>query len=150
MATFSVEKEIQAPCATVFAQAMDIPNSEKFIPAITKIEPLQAGPPQVGWRWRETRFFLGKEATEEMWIIDIQKDRQYVVEAKSNGMHYTTTFRFQPRNNGQTTLMEMIFDAKPVTLFAKLLSPLMFLMRGTMVKAVEADLQAIKRTVEAA
>lgn len=142
-----VEQEIKAPRSVVYNRAIDIPNAAAMIPAILKIEPLTEGQPKLGWRWRETRKMFGKEATEEMWFTEIQENSHYVVEAESNGCHYTTQVWFEEKD-ASTTNMKMVFITKPVSFFAWIISPLMLLMRGTIVKCFADDMLAIKQVLE--
>ena len=146
MASVCVEKDIAAPVERVFETLSDIPNADETISGITKIEMLSDGPVGVGTRWRETRVMFGKQATEEMEITEFNPNKNYVVEAESMGCHYRTDIRFQESELG--TKVEMEFGAKPITFFAKLMTPVSWMMRGTMAKCLNKDLDDCKLVCE--
>ena len=89
---------------------------------------------------------FGKEHTEEMQIESFTPNESYVVSADSCGAHYETTFRFTPQ--GQGTRVDMEFTATPVTFFARLMSPLCFLMGGGIKKCLEQDIDDLQRIAE--
>ena len=146
MASITVTKEINAPIAHVFSVLSNIPEAEKTISGITKIEMLTDGPVGVGTRWKETRVMFGKEAAEEMEITEFNPNRNYVVEAESCGAHFRTDLRFHDKGSG--TLVEMEISTQPVTFMAKLMSPLGYFMKDMMVKCLEKDLEDSKRACE--
>lgn len=143
----SVSKEVNAPREVVFAKSLDIANADQFIPAIEKIEPLSDGPVREGWRWRETRKMFGKEATEVMWFSKIDSPQHYVVEAESHGTHYWTNVTFEALDPNRTRIT-MTFTSKPLTMFAKCFVLLAWLMKGTVIKCFDADLEAVKASCE--
>jgi hypothetical protein len=147
MPTVTLAKHLNAAPEAVFALATDLANAPGRVKAITKLELLTPGPIGVGTRFRETRVMFGKEATEEMTISAFDPPHGYEVTAHSCGTDYHTIFRFLPESGG--TRVEFEFHARAVSFFAKLLTPLMFLMKGVMRKCVEQDLEDIKKAAEA-
>ncbi len=115
---------------------------------ITKIEIL-AGPArmEVGTKWRETRTMFKKEATEVMWVTNIQKDASYVVEAESRGTHYRSEYLFTPE--GSSTRVQMTFEGRPLTVGARIASVLAVLFVGATKKALHKDMLELQRVCEA-
>jgi len=142
----SVDTHIAAPVEMVFALCTDFKNAPGRIKGIKKIELLNDEPVGVGLRFRETRIMFGREASEEMEITSFEPNRSYTLGCNSCGCVYTSVLRFQPDNGG--TKLTMDFDAKPVTFMAKLMTPLGWLMQGTMRKCVQQDLDDIKAYAE--
>lgn len=138
---------INAPIDKVFDVFADIKNAESRIEGISKIEILSEVKSGVGTRWRETRVIFGKEATEEMEISKLEKNKMYEVVAASNGAEYRTIFDFKEVNGG--TKVEMIFEGKPVSLMAKLMTPLGFLFKGMTKKLLQKDMDDLKEFIEA-
>jgi hypothetical protein len=138
---------IDAERAHVFAIFCDLDNAVSDLESITKIEVL-AGPAQLnmGTKWRETRIMFGKEATEEMWVTAYELGTSYAVEAESHGTHYRTEYRFSAEGKG--TLATMTFSATPVSLGARLASPIGLLFIGATKKACHQDLLQLKRACE--
>lgn len=141
------EVTIEAPVDTVFAVFTDLETAEEEIAGIQQIEVLE-GPSElaVGTKWRETRVLFGKQATEVMWVVELDENRRYVVEAESHGTQYRTEYRFEPVGDG--TRVEMTFEGRPVTLGSKLMSPLGFLFSGSVRKALRQDLFDLKAVCE--
>ncbi len=139
--------EISAPRDRVFELLADIPNAAENISAIETIEMLSDGPVGVGTRWREMRKMMGKEATEEMWIVDFNPAASYSVEAESHGMQYRTDIVFEATGEN-STLVKQTFAGKPVTLAAKLFTPIGWLFKGPTKKALQKDLVELKQKLE--
>lgn len=124
----------------------DLAKAEERVEPILKLELVTEGAVRKGTVFRETRVMFGKEHTEEMTISDFSSPESYTVKAGSCGAEYTSVISFTPENDGTTVSME--FTSKPTTLGAWLMSPLGFLMKGTMVKMIRADFEALKAVAE--
>ena len=149
MKPVEVSKQIQAGVDEVFAVFSDLEHCAERIDGIAKLEILSDGPVGLGTRWRETRVMFGKEATEVMEITQWQPPHSYLTEAKSHGSHYLSEFRFEPQDGG--TLVTMTFQARPLTLFARIMGFLMGpVMRGSIVKCFNQDMDDLKRFLESA
>lgn len=147
MATIQISTTVNAAPEHVFEVFSDIEKAPERVEGIVKLELLGEGPVGKGTRWRETRVMFKKEATEEMWFAAFDPPRSYVVQADSCGADYYTTFTFQPEGEGTKVDMEVL--AKPRTLGAKLMWPLGALFAGTMKKAMQKDIDDLKRVAEA-
>lgn len=143
----SLERTIHAAPQTVFAVQSDISNWADLVPAITKVEMLTDGPVQVGTRFRETRVMFGKEATEEMEIVEFNAPTNYVLHAESHGSKYRSEFRFEPAPDGTKLIFN--FEAEPQTTFAKVMGFLMKPMMKKMLDLCGKDLDAVKAHIEA-
>ncbi len=137
---------VQAPPERVFAVCTDLARAPDRIEAITRIDVLTEGAVGVGTRFRETRVMFGREASEEMEIVEFDPPRSFVMTAESHGMRYRTAHRFVPEGGG--TRVEIEFSGRAVSLGAKLLLPLGALMMGACRKALSKDLADVKRAVE--
>jgi hypothetical protein len=89
---------------------------------------------------------FGREASEEMYFSAFEPPKRYEVRCESCGAEYRSVFAFRP--DGAGTVVDMTFDAKPVSFFAKLMSPLAFLMMGGMKKCMDQDLEDLKKAAE--
>lgn len=146
MPSVTLSTEVNAPIARVFDVFTDLQAAPQRIPAITKIEVLTEGPVGRGTRFRETRTMFGKPATETMEFTEFTPGQSYTISANSCGALFQTAFRF--RSVEGRTHVEQVTEAKPVTLFAKLMTPLSMLMMGTMKKAMAQDLESLKAAAE--
>jgi len=143
----SVSKEVNAPIERVFDVFSDLTKTEERIEAITKLEILSDVKQGKGTRWRETRVMFGREATEEMEISVFEPNKSYEVVAESRGMKYHSVYSFAPQ--GDATRVDMTFSGTPMTFAAKLMSPIGSLFKGTVRKALEADMEQLKTVCEA-
>ncbi|MEM8866280.1 MAG: SRPBCC family protein [Planctomycetota bacterium] len=154
MAHLSLNAMINAPVDQVFALATDLSRAAEYIDGIDQIEILTEGPIGVGTKWRETRTMFGKQATETLDItgfqppLDVNSPASYTAECESCGCHFVSEFQFHPAAEG--THVELQLTTRPITLFAKLLSPLTALTMGACKKAMEQDLANLKRAAESA
>ncbi len=149
MASVSASTRIAAPVDSVFALFTDLENAPGRIKGIKRLEKLTPGPVGVGTRFRETRVFMGREATEEMEFTGFEPNRSYTVGCQSCGCVYSSVFRFEPDGN-EATRVTMDFEGRPVTLTAKLMAPLGWLMKGTLRKCLQQDLEDLRAAAESA
>ncbi len=146
MPTVTLSKHINAAPETVFALGTDLANAPGRVKGIVKLELLTPGPVGVGTRFRETRVMFGKEATEEMTISAFDPPRSYETKARSCGAEYHSILRFVPDGGG--TRVDVEFRMRAVSFFAKLLTPLAFLMKGMLRKCLDQDMEDIKKAAE--
>jgi len=147
MGSMTVGVDISAPAERVFRMMCDLEKAPERIDDIKKLEVLTEGPFGVGTRWRETRVMFGKEATEEMEVVGVDPGVGYTVRAESHGTKYVTTMACQSKGI-DACRVEFTFGWTPVSLFARVMSPLAFLMKGTLRKCLERDLNCLKRAAE--
>ncbi len=148
MATINMERTVHAPIEKVFATFTDLRGAANHINGITKLEVLTDGPIGVGTKFRETRIMFKKEATEELEITSFEPNQSYSVGSHSCGAEFKTTFRFIPKGDSTEVLLNI--NCKPVTLFAKIVSPLTTLMMApTMKKCMTGDLNDLAAIAEA-
>lgn len=141
-----VSKFINAPVEKVFDVFSDITQIENRIEGITKIEILSDVTSGVGTRWRETRMMFGREATEEMEISALTPNKSYEVVAESRGTKYHTIYTFTSQSDG--TQVNMVFSGEAVSFAAKLMTPMAYLLKGTIRKALEKDMDELKKLCE--
>ena len=146
MSNLTVTKRIEAPQQTVFEVASDLERGADHLTGIERIELLTPGPVGKGTRWRETRIMFGKEATEELEMTDIDAPNFYTAGGESCGSAFSFTLHFHPDDNA--TNVEANMQCRPITLFAKLMSPLSIFMIGSMRKCIEQDLEDLKQVAE--
>lgn len=143
-----LEETVAAPVNTVFQVFTDLHHAADHVEAIQSLEVLGHGPVGKGTRFRETRVMFGKESTEEMEITAFSAPNVYLVEAMSCGAHFATEYRFDARGPSETQVT-MTMNSRPVTLMAKLMTPMGFLMKGAMVKMLEKDHAELRAVCEA-
>ncbi len=146
MAQFTLTKRIAAPPAAVFAVVADVERMPTRIPEIKTVEMLTPGLIGVGTKFKETRIMFGKEASETFEVVEYDPGRRLTLAAVSCGAEYRCEHRFVPDVGG--TVLELEVRTRALTLFAKLITPLGWLMAGVMKKAMAKDLDAVARAVE--
>ncbi|MEN0019950.1 MAG: SRPBCC family protein [Planctomycetota bacterium] len=155
MAVISVSRMIHASPSAVFDRVAAVDTWADSIGAITKIEVLTDGPIGVGTRFRETRVMFGREVSEEMTLAELERPTasqpgRMVLEARSHGSFYRTVKTFRDAGSGQTEYA-MEFNAKPEGLMARVLGAvLMPIMKKSVCKALDGDMDDLKRACETA
>ena len=146
MSEFAIKKHFDAPLESVFELISDFHHAAEHVRGINKLEILTDGPIGVGTRFRETRLMFGKESTEEMEVTAFDPPHGYTVECESCGCHYRAEYFLVGDIAG--THVRVTFTTRPLTLVAKLMSPLAILMIGPMKKCIEADLDDLQAVAE--
>ena len=147
MPQLTLNLTVEASPEEVFRVFSDFRHAADLVSGITKIEILTDGPIGTGTRFLETRLMFNKEATEEMEITAMEPNKSYTLGCDSCGCTYSSTFRFTPNGNG--TNVEFHMDARPISLFAKIMSPVTALMFGPMMrKCMTKDMAELKAAVE--
>ncbi|WP_446225580.1 SRPBCC family protein [Nocardia sp. IBHARD005] len=149
MNSITAQREIAAPVQHVWAVLTDLDSAVETLSGVTRIERLTGDGYRVGTRWRETRKILGKEATEEMEVTEVDPEHRTTLIAESGGITYRTEFTLTPTTTG--TNLTMTFAGTSTTtgwraVIEKVTSPL-----GTAVarKMMAADLTDIARAAQA-
>lgn len=140
--------EIEKPITDVWKTTIDFKNCFSYIESIVKIEIIdEPKDTLIGFKWKETRVMLGKEATETMWITDYVENEYYQTRAESHGSVYTS--RLSLENVGGNTKLMMSFSAEAQTIVVKVFSFCMgLLLKGSMKKVLTRDLNNIKTHLE--
>jgi hypothetical protein len=146
MLTLTVDRHIAAPASEVFACAADLRNAPAMISAITRVDVLTDGPIRSGTRFRETRRIFSREASEEMTIGTFDPPNGYSVECENHGCRYHSEFRFAPDAGG--TRATLVFDATPLTLWARVMGVVMRPMMKSIAKSCAKDLDDLKEFIE--
>jgi carbon monoxide dehydrogenase subunit G len=144
----NVSTEINCAKEKVWQAITNIDNCKNMIDAIidlTVLERPEAG--LVGLKWTETREMFGKEASETMWITEAVEGQYYCTRAENCGAVYLTKMAVKEIDGN--TRLSMSFSGKSSSFFGKLMSGLMsLLMKKSLVKMLEKDLQDIKQHLE--
>ncbi len=145
----SASTAVAAKPSKVWKVITDIEHAADTISGIDAVEVLEKPKKGVvGLKWKETRTFGGREATEVMWITDAKADAFYATRAESHGAVYLSRFDIEKTDAGCT--LTFTFDGTPQTFGAKVMWALTgWMMKGPMRKAVAADLADIKKAAEA-
>lgn len=140
---FQVSRWMAASPDAVFEACADFAGAAQRVDAIEQVEMLTDGPVGVGTRFLETRTMFGKAATEEMEVTQFEPGKSYTLEADSCGSHFVSRLDFVPEGEGCRVTMDM--QARPLTLMAKLMSPMCWFMGGMMKRCLEQDLADVER-----
>lgn len=144
----NVSTEINCAKEQVWKAITDIDNCKNMIDAIidlTVLERPETG--LVGLKWSETREMFGREASETMWITEAVEGQYYCTRAENCGAVYLTKMAVT-EDNGKT-ILSMSFSSESMSFIGKVFSALMgLLMKKSLVKMLEKDLQDIKQYLE--
>ncbi len=144
----STDRHIAAPPDACWAILADLDRWGQTISAIKSVEKLTEGPVGPGTKFRETRIMFGREATEVMTIDEFQPPHRMTFLAESHGSKYFSEMRFEPDAGG--TRATIAFRAEPQSVGAKVMGVLMGpMMKGSILKAFDADLADMQRAAEA-
>ena len=143
MTRTTVTRSIDAPLEVVFETISDIRNFSKAIPDIVGVEFLSDTRTGVGTRFRETRLMRGREASTVLEVTEYVDDEHLRVVSDSHGTIWDSEFTV--RQYAGATELTLIMEARPHTILARLMVPVT---RGFVQKALEKDMEAVKRWCE--
>jgi hypothetical protein len=132
MACLNLTVDIDLEPRRAFELFTDLNKAAERISGIEKLEVLTDGPIGLGTRFSETRMMFKKECTETMEITEFEHGKRYAVGCESCGCAYNSIFNFKPKGAG--TEVELEVTGRPISFFAKVMSPLTALMFGSMMK----------------
>jgi hypothetical protein len=146
----AAEVVVHAPRDVVWKNVTDIATSAGRVKGVEKVEVLEKPEKGLkGLKWRETRTLMGKEAVATMWVSDAVYLTRMDTESHEQNMVYTTRTTLQELDGGGIRLRRE-FGGVPQTFGAKVMGAVFsVLMRGTLRKALQADLEDIKAASEA-
>ena len=143
MANVAVTRSIDAPVDVVFRTVAHVDQFSQAVPGILRVEFLSEVKSGVGARFRETRVMMGREASTELEITEYVENERVRIVSEAGGALWDTVFAVS--QDGEGTELKMVMDAQPRTMSARMTVPLVI---GTVRKAVEQDLDAIKSFCE--
>jgi carbon monoxide dehydrogenase subunit G len=96
----TVSRVVHASAQEVWQVLTDLEGAPETLRGVSKVEVLEGSTYDVGTRWAETRRMLGKEETQTMEVTGCDPPHRTVVEARSAGVLYRTTFSLEPAEDG--------------------------------------------------
>ena len=138
-----IVRTIDAPVEAVFDAVADISNFSKAVPDIVRVEFLGESRVGVGTRFRETRVMRGREASTVLEVTEYVRNERVRMVADAGGTVWDSLFTVAGvgEGDGERVRLELVMEARPYRLMARLLVPLM---RRVVAKAVEGDMDAVK------
>ena len=127
----------------VFRTVAHIERFSEAVPHILRVEFLSEVKSGVGARFRETRMMMGREASTELGVTEYVENERVRIVSEAGGAVWDTVFTVTPHAQGAELKMKM--EAQPRSMSARMTIPLII---GTVRKAVEQDLDAVKAFCE--
>ena len=143
MTTITLTRDIDAPVDKVFETIAEIENYSTAVPHIKKVEFLSDRQSGVGTRFRETREIKGREASNVLEVTEYEPNDRVRIVSDSHGTVWDTLFTTS--SSGDGTRLDMVMEARPHGLFARLTTPLM---KGMIKKEIAKDLDLVKAYCE--
>ena len=143
MSRTSTSRTINAPIDKVFDTVAHIEQFSQAIPHIETVEFLSENKTGVGARFRETRLMNGRKATTELEVTEYVANERIRIVSDAGGTIWDTLFTVAAKDD--RTELTMTMDADAYKLSAKLMN---FLIMGMVRKALEQDMDAVKRFCE--
>lgn len=137
---------VKAPLDRTFDVFSDITQMADRISGIKSAKILSEEQKGTGVEWEETREIFGQEATQRMGITELKTNEFYVVESEHSNVKYHTRFNFE--TVGDSTKVDMVFDANPRTFSARMGLFIGNLMGGMMRKLMVKDMEDLKAFAE--
>jgi len=144
MGRITVTRRVRAPLERVFDMVAHVERFREAVPEIVDVEFIGPTRKGVGTRFRETRRMGKRRATVELEVQEyVENDRVRIV-SDAGGSVWDSLFTVAPADEGEVELT-MVMEDRAYRLPAKLFNPLI---RGTIRRAVERDLDAVKAACE--
>ena len=143
MSTTTITRQIHAPIDLVFDTISDIRNFSKAVPDVVDVEFLSESKSGVGTRFRETRIMKGKKAATELEVTEYVENERVRMVSDTMGTVWDSLFTVSEKNGSTELKLEM--EANSHSFLAKMMTPLM---KGVVKKAIEKDMDAVKKYCE--
>jgi uncharacterized protein YndB with AHSA1/START domain len=143
MARIETQRTIRAPREELFDATAHIEEYAEVIPHITAVEFLTDQRVGAGTRFRETRQMGRRSATTELEVTEYERPARVRLVSEAGGATWDTTFVYTNTEAG--TDVHMVMDIQPRTFLARIVTPLI---KGSVAKAVGADIDAVKQHFE--
>ena len=143
MKTIHTTRQINAPLDLVFWTIADVRNFSQAVPSIVRIEFEGDQQEGVGTRFKETREMNGKEVTVPLEITELIPNERVRMVSDTGGTVWDSVFTVT--QSGDIVEMHMEMEARASKIMARVINPLI---RGMVVKGVEADMDAVKHYCE--
>lgn len=112
--------EIRAPLNKVFYYAVNHRNAAKFIASVTSYDPTTEALRGVGARFAMGVSVKNFRFTQELEVIDLQRERFLHVRSISGQPFKDAKWRFEPTANGTRVTYEIAYDLPEIFLGQKL------------------------------
>ncbi len=145
MTRTTVSTTILAPVDAVFDLIADPVNYTRAVPQITKVEFLTEQRSGVGTRFRETREMGSREAATELEVTEYVKNERVRMVSDAGGTIWDSVFTVTPTGDGGATELQLVMEARPYRLLARVVVPLT---KRIVAKAVTGDMEAVKAYLE--
>ncbi len=145
MTETTVTRTIHAPVEAVFEAVSDVSNFAEAVPDIVRVEFLTESRVGVGTRFRETRLMGKREASTVLEVTEYVKNERVRLVSDAGGTVWDSLFTVTPAGDGQCARLDLVMEARPYRLLARVFVPLM---KGVVGKAVARDMDAVKGWVE--
>lgn len=106
---------------TAFATLADIAKWPAMIGSVKGLELLNSGPIRVGTRIRAQRIMLGRETTEEMEIVEIERPRRLRLASNGRDLQYERDHIIDAIHTGSR--MTLIWRPRPATQVGRAVLP---------------------------
>lgn len=144
MTTTTRTVSIDAPVDRVFDVVAHVDRFAEAVPNIKDVEFLSESRRGEGTRFRETREMKGREGSTILEVTEYVENERVRIVSDAGGTIWDTLFTVRPEGEASTEL-EMVMEARPHTLVARISTPLI---RGMVSKGIESDLDAVKEFCE--
>lgn len=141
MSRITVSRTVSAPVARVFAAVTDVERLPESNPDVVRVEFLPDRRSGAGTRFREARLSTGREMVTELEITELVLNERPRFVTDAGGTVWDTVFTFRPEGApaGSATTLEIRLEARPHTLLARIVTPLITgMVRGGMTKYIAA------------
>jgi uncharacterized membrane protein len=142
MAQFRTSLVIRRPVEDVFTFVSNYQNSPRWVSGAFEHTKISAGPIGVGTVIRTTGRTLGLRVEATRIVTVYEPHSQYAFKSEYQRVPVTTTFRFEPTQDG--TRLTVVVEGEPAGLF-KAATPLML---GVIRQQFEGDLRRLKTLLE--
>ncbi|HMN36328.1 MAG TPA: SRPBCC family protein [Hyphomicrobium sp.] len=141
-----VEEVIRAPRALTFQIATDFRAWPTLVSSIKSTELLTREPIAAGGRFLQTRHLNGSSATSEMTVLEYEPPLLFSLGSQHHGARFRIDHIFN--EDPQGTRLTLMFVARPMTMSARLLSPLALVFRAGLQRQMRSDLADLKKAIE--
>jgi len=149
MARYHFERVIDAPPQHCYACFSDFDFVTEHSSEVVEVKAVDDTPFGPGCRFTCSRHMMGKVHSETLEVDAADPGKSYTMRCDTCGMRWLSDYTFESLGAGTQTKVTLDMTCTPMTLMARITSPMMILFAGAAKKSINKEMDELKAACEA-
>jgi len=149
MARYHFEREIDAPPRHCYDCFSNLGFVQEHSSEVVEMKPTNDTPFGPGMEFTCSRRMMGKVHSETLAVDAAEPGKSYTMRCDTCGMRWLSNYTFESLGAGTRTKVTLDMTCTPMTLMARLTSPMMVFFAGAAKKSINKEMDELKAACEA-